>query len=177
MVNGLEQAWDTENLFTNERLSSKFTPEQRGILILVRKYDLWALLYKLPTFPKRYIDCLPTPLLQVDKQLVGLLSHPGTHESIKVDAIVNKWKGTLQGNMATEIFVRLEDLLDEVDDEWWLWMTRLFTRRSVSVYLHDVRATNLIGQQDVLNFKMFRAFVMSFTYLPSHLANYQSDWW
>jgi hypothetical protein len=90
------------------------------------------------------MDCLPSPLLQVDKQMVSLLSHRGTHESIKIDAMVNKWKDTLQGNMATEIFVRLEDLLDEVDDEWWLWMTRLFTRRDVSVYLYVLRVTSLI---------------------------------
>jgi len=133
MANGLEQAWDTENLFSNERLHSKFTPEQRGILILVHNHDLRAHLYNALTITQHYIDCLPTPLLQVDKQIVNLLSDPGTHESIKVDAMASKWKGTLQGNMATEIFVRLEDLLDEVDDEWWLWMTRLFTRRIVSV--------------------------------------------
>ena len=90
---------------------------------------------------KRYIECLPLPLLQVDKQMVKLLNHRGTHESIKIEAMVNKWQSTLQGNMATEIFVRLEDLLDEVDDEWWSWMTRLFTRRGVSVYLYGFHLT------------------------------------
>jgi hypothetical protein len=144
MVNELEQGWDTENLTLNERLRSKFTPEQRGILILVWHYDFYDLFYVALTLTKRYIDCLPTPLLQVDKQIVSLLSHPETHESIRIDSMVNKWKGTLQGNMATEIFVRLEDLLDEVDDEWWSWMTKLFTRRGVSVYFSNLRATNLI---------------------------------
>lgn len=100
-----------------------------------------ALLYIPLTPTKRYIECLPLPLLQVDKQMVKLLNHRGTHESIKIDAMVNKWQSTLQGNMATEIFVRLEDLLDEVDDEWWSWMTRLFTRRGVSAYLYDLRLT------------------------------------
>ena len=141
MVNTLEQAWDTECLSSNERLRSKFTPEQRGILILVRDSDLQTLLYTPLTSTKRYIECLPLPLLQVDKQMVKLLSHRGTNESIKIDAMVNKWQSTLQGNMATEIFVRLEDLLDEVDDEWWSWMTRLFTRRSVSVLLYGLRLT------------------------------------
>jgi len=136
MVNELEQAWDTESLSLNERLRSRFTPEQRGILILVCDRDLRALLYIPLTSKQRYIDCLPSPLLHVDKQLVSLLGHRGTHESIKIDEMVNKWKSTFQGNMATEIFVRLEDLLDEVDDEWWSWMTRLFTRRGVSLYLY-----------------------------------------
>ena len=40
MVNTLEQAWDTESPSSNERLRSKFTPEQRGILILVCDSDL-----------------------------------------------------------------------------------------------------------------------------------------
>lgn len=73
--------------------------------------------------------------------MASLLSDCGPHESIKIDAMVNKWKSTLQGNMATEIFVRWEDLLDEVDDEWWTWMTRLFTRRDVSVHLYRLRLT------------------------------------
>ena len=134
MVNELEQAWDTENLASNERLRSRLTSEQRGILILVCDHDLQSLLYIRLTLTKRYLDCLPTPLLQVDKQIVSLLSNPDAHENITIDAMVNKWKGTLQGNMATEILVRLEDLLDEVDDEWWSWMTGLFTRRGVSIY-------------------------------------------
>ena len=177
MANKLEQEWDTECPSSNERLRSKFTPEQRGILVLVCDHDLQALLY-IPLIPtKRYIECLPSPLLHVDKQMVSLLKHRGTHDSIKIDAMVNKWQSTLQGNMATEVFVRLEDLLDEVDDEWWSWMTRIFTRRSVSVYLYGLCVTNLIRQQDVLNFKMFRAFVMAFIYLPSHFTNYNSDCW
>lgn len=138
MANKLEQEWDTECPSSNERLRSKFTPEQRGILVLVCDHDLQALLY-IPLIPtKRYIECLPSPLLHVDKQMVSLLKHRGTHDSIKIDAMVNKWQSTLQGNMATEVFVRLEDLLDEVDDEWWSWMTRIFTRRGVSVYLYGL---------------------------------------
>ena len=48
---------------------------------------------------------------------------------------------------------------------------RLFTRRGVSIYI-DMKscATNKVVQQDVLNLQIFRAFVMAFTYLPSHLA-------
>jgi len=141
MVNTLEQAWDTESPSSNERLRSKFTPEQRGILILVCDRDLRALIYIPLTSTKRYIECLPSPLLQVDKKMASLLSDCGTHESIKIDAMVNKWQSTLQGNMATEIFVRLEDLLEEVNDEWWSWMMRLFTRRGVSVYLYGLRLT------------------------------------
>lgn len=169
MVNELEQAWDTESLTLNERLRSKFTPEQRGILILVRDYDLQDPLYMPLTSTKRYIESLPIPLLQIDKQIASLLSHSDTHEGIKIDAMVNKWKGTLQGNMATEIFVRWDDLLDEVDDEWWSWMTTLFTRRGVSTYLHDLRATNPMCQQDVLDFKTFREFVTIFTYVPTFI--------
>ena len=36
---------------------------------------------------------------------------------------------------------------------------------------------NKVVQQDVLNFQIFHAFEMAFTYPPSHLANYKSDWW
>ena len=153
MVNKLEQAWDTECLSSNERLNSRFTPEQRGILILVCDRNLQALLYIPLTSTKRYIECLPSPLLHVDKQMVSLLNHRGTNESIKIDAMVNKWQGTLQGNMATEIFVRLEDLLDEVDDEWWSWMTRLFTRRGVSVYLYGFSVTSLTTSTECPQFQ------------------------